>query len=425
MLKPAYLSVENAKRLLKTSVFSNFLNLGSIQVSNALIMMLLYPVLARKVGLEAFGALMVANATASLIGIVVNFGTIQSGIKDVATFKDNQTELSRVVYSTLILRLILFLVFLFIYSLCWYNNFLVSNFFIYAIPIILAEVLNPLFIYLGKESLTVYNISNLITKIIIILLVIFFINGPSEAVWVNFILGFVHVAAFLFLTIRIVLMNRLYFKLPELGGFSFLLKNNFYLVGNNLSVHLQQSLMLFAIAKWGNPAWLGPYSLCDKITWSGRLLIMSVSNSIYPKATILFQTDINLFNVFKKHARQVFTYGFLAFSLFLAIFAELIITIIAGHPNSDSIFLLRMMAFVQVLAALNSFNVLELLIRGQNIFIFRIGVILFVLGLILSLSISLKGNLFLLGSYTLILEIAAVLMYEIVIRKNLFQRSNL
>lgn len=420
MLRPAYLSVENAKRLLKTSVFSNFLNLGSIQVSNALIMMLLYPVLARKVGLEAFGAVMVANATAVLISILVNFGTSQSGIRDVVTHKDNRTELSQVFYSTLLLRFILFGLFLIIYSVFWYFNFYISTFFIYAIPLILAEVFNPLFIYLGKESLTVFNISNLVTKIIIILLVIIFISDPADAAWINFILGTVHIAMYLFLIIRIVLLSDLHFKLLDLPVFFRQVKNNLYLVGNNLSVHLQQSLMLFAMAKWGNPAWLGPYSLCDKITWSGRLLIISVSNSIYPKATILFQTDINLFNVFKKRARQVFTYGFFAFSLFLAIFAELIITIITGHPNSDAIFLLRIMAFLQVFAAINSFNVLELLIRDQNIHIFRIGVLLFIMACILSLSISLKGNLFLLGSYTVILEITAILMYEYVIRKNYY-----
>lgn len=380
--------------------------------------MLLYPILARKVGLEAFGALMVANATAGLCGIVVNFGTSQSGVKDVATCKESRPELSRVFYSTLLLRVILFGLFIIIFITSLYFNLFTNIFFIYAIPLILSEVLNPLFIYLGKESLSAFNIANLIAKIIIIILVIFVISGPADAVWVNFILGSVHVAVYLFLIVRIVLSSGLYFKLPDLPYFSGMIKRNFYLVGNNLSVQLQQSLMLFALAKWGNPAWLGPYSLCDKITWSGRLLIISVSNSIYPKATILFNTEMNLFNIFKKQARKVFALGFLAFSLLLAVFAKYIIIIITGHPDTYAVFLLRIMAFLQVFAAINSFNVLELLIRGQNNHIFRIGVILFILALILSVSIALRGNLFLLGTYTLILEITALLLYESVIRKN-------
>lgn len=421
MLRKGSFSTANVKRLLKTSVLSNFLNLGSIQISNALIMMLLYPILARKVGLEAFGALMVANATASLIGIVVNFGTNQSGIKDVASHKENQSELSKVVYSTLLLRFILFGSFLLIFLAALSFNLITNIYFIYAVPLILAEVLNPLFIYLGKESLSVFNIANLATKIIIISLAIFVINGPGDAVWVNFILGTAHIAVYLFLIARIIILSKLSFNLPDRMSFKMLLKSNFYLVGNNLSVHLQQSLMLFAMAKWGNPAWLGPYSLCDKITWSGRLLIMSMSNAIYPKATILFHSKIELFNNFKKQARKLFALAFLGFSLFLAIFAEYIVIIITGQPDQDTIFLLRIMAFLQVFAAINSFNVLELLIRGQNNHIFRIGMLLFILSIILSAGIAIKGNLFLLGTYTLILEITAVLLYESVIRKNFYR----
>ena len=75
MLSNTSISLEKIRATLKTSMFSNFVNLGSIQVSNAVIMMLLYPLLAQKVGLEAFGYAMVANASVGLISIIVNFGT--------------------------------------------------------------------------------------------------------------------------------------------------------------------------------------------------------------------------------------------------------------------------------------------------------------------------------------------------------------
>ena len=230
MLNNTSISVKKIRALLKTSVFSNFINLSSIQLSNALIMMILYPILARKVGLEAFGAAMVANASVGLIGIIINFGTSQSGIKDIATNKDNKPELSRVFYSTLLLRLFLFLVF--ITGLVLYDiaDFSVNRYFLFAIPLVFAEVLNPLFIYLGKESLSVYNISNLIVKIFIILLVILTIQGPSEAIWINFILGTVHFTAYFFLLVRIVIISKIQFKLPSIIGFKTMLKNNFYLL---------------------------------------------------------------------------------------------------------------------------------------------------------------------------------------------------
>lgn len=418
MLNNTSISVKKIRALLNTSVFSNFINLSSIQLSNALIMMILYPILARKVGLEAFGAAMVANASVGLIGIIINFGTSQSGIKDIATNKDSKPELSRVFYSTLLLRLILFLVF--ITGLILYDiaDFSVNRYFLFAIPLVFAEVLNPLFIYLGKESLSVYNISNLIVKIFIILLVILTIQGPSEAIWINFILGTVHFTAYFFLLVRIVIISKIQFKLPSIIGFKTMLKNNFYLVGNNLSVQLQQSLMLLVLAKWGNPAWIGPYSICDKITWSGRLLIISICNSVYPKATNLYNNDPVSFANFKKKIRIILLVVFSLFSSFLIVFADPIVHLIAGHPDPISIYLLRIMAFLQVLAAINSFNVIELLIKGGNFQIFRIAMVLLIISTLLSISVSFSKNLTFLGTYSLFIELAALLMYEYEIHRN-------
>ncbi len=415
------ISVKGVRGLLKTSVFSNFINLSSIQVSNAIIMMLLYPILARKVGLEAFGAVMVANASAGLVGIVVNFGTSQSGIKDIAIHKDNIEELSRIFYSTLILRCLLFLIFITGFAIYDYSNFHVSSYFLFAIPLVLAEVMNPLFIYLGKDSLALYNVSNLFAKVSIIIIVILTVKGHGEAVWINFILGIVHFTVYFFLLLRMIIITKIRFKLPALAGFVNMLKENFYLLGNNLSVQLQQTLMLLVMAKWGNPSWIGPYSLCDKITWSGRLLIISVCNSVYPKAASIFQLDPELFKLFKGKIREMLFLVFASFSVFLIVFASPIIYLIAGHADQNATILLRIMGLLQVLAAINSFNVIELLIRGNNLYIFRIAMILLVVAAILSVGIAFSKSLFLLGTYALIVELSALLMYEFVIYKDKMQ----
>lgn len=418
MLNNSPISLKSIRATLKTSMFSNFLNLGSIQVSNAVIMMLLYPILTQKVGLEAFGQAMVANASAILLGVIVNFGTSQSGVKEIAIHKNNEAELSRIFYSTLILRLLLFLVLSGGIIILHFSGYPINQYFLFAIPLVLAEIVNPLFIYLGKESLSLYNASNLLAKIFIIILVIFLIEGSAGAHWINFILGFVHFGIYLFLLIRISIISNLHFVYPVFTEFKEMLKSNFYLVGNNLSVQLQQSLMLLMLAKWGNPEWVGPYSLCDKITWSGRLLIISVSNSVYPKAASIFQADRELFKLFKQKIRKMLFVVFTSFSIFLIVFAAPIVHLIAGHPNENATFLLRIMALLQVLAAVNSFNVIELLIRGSNLYIFRIALVLFIAALILSVSIAMSKNLLLLGLYTLIIELSALLMYEYVIYRN-------
>ena len=196
-----------------------------------------------------------------------------------------------------------------------------------------------------------------------------------------------------------------------------LTKGNFFLVGNNISVHLQQSLMLFALARWGNPMWLGAYSLCDKITWSSRLMIMSISNSVYPKAASLFSESPQQFSAFKSRIKQMLFWSFLGVSVSIMIFAGPIIYVIAGEPNATAVTILRIMAFVPAAAAFNCLNVLELLIRGNNQSIFNIALILLGLAFSLAFGISFLKDIYLLGAYTLIIEISAIAMYEYVIKK--------
>ena len=59
-------------------------------------MILIYPILTRIIGLENFGKVMVANALAILLGILVNYGTLQTTIKDIAILKTNNKLLSEI-----------------------------------------------------------------------------------------------------------------------------------------------------------------------------------------------------------------------------------------------------------------------------------------------------------------------------------------
>ena len=405
------------QRLKKTKIVANFVNLSSIQLSNALLLILLYPVITRIVGLEAFGLVMLANAFAGLLGIVVNFGTSQSGIKDVAVHRDDRRDLSRVFYNTLLIRLLIFLAFIFLFSLAGMGDFVHYEYYLFAVPLILAEVLNPLFLYLGTERLAVYNMANLVGKLLIILSVIFLIKGAADAVWVNFLIGGVNSLVYIFLLGRGIVKYRLPLTVPSRKDMMELSRSNFFLVGNNISVHLQQSLMLFALARWGNPMWLGAYSLCDKITWSSRLMISSIANSVYPKAAGLFSEDPLAFVDFKNRIKKMLTLAFLAVSAGMIVFAGPIIYVVAGEANATAETVLRIMSLVPAAAALNSLNVLELLIRENNRSIFNIAMVLLALAFTLAFGISMLKNIYLLGAYTLFIELSAIMMYEYVIRK--------
>lgn len=380
-------------------------------------MVLIYPILTRIVGLENFGQIMVANASAGLFGILVNYGTIQTSIKDVATLKENKELLSEIFYNTLTIRVLIFLVVILILLFSFAS--VKENYLLYflALPIVVAEVLNPMFFFIGVERLKILNIANLISKIITLILIIILIKSEDDIIWVNFLIGSVLSVAYFFTLIWAIKIYQLKFILSSKVSLILILKSNFYLLINNFAGHLQQSLMLFSLQHWGTAAWLGAYSLCDKMIWSSRLLIIAIFNSLYPKAAAVFKEDVRVWYKFKNKIK--FSVGglFLIGSLIFFIFPDLIIGIIAGEKNDMAVLYLKQMAIVPFIASLNFMNVLDRLLNNDNYSIFKIAIIILIISSAVSywLVISKKQEIF--GYYAVLIEVSSLLLYEFYVRK--------
>ncbi|MDN3587263.1 oligosaccharide flippase family protein [Pedobacter aquatilis] len=394
------------------------MNLSSIQISNTLLILLIYPIITRIVGIENFGMVMLANTFSGLSSIIINYGTNQSGVRDIATYAKNKTELNKVFSNTIWVRILIFITYLFVLFLLQRAQIKYYAFIILSTPIVLAEVLNPLFFFLGAEKLKIYNIANLISKVVIILAVIVFIKGAEDAEWVNFIIGLASTATYAILLFILIKNYQLNFQLPDKKGLSNIAKDNFFLTINNISVHLQQSLMVFALAKWGTPLWLGAYSLCDKVISSSRILIISVSNAIYPKAAQIFAESTEAWKTYKSKMSKLIAAMFLLLSLTLFIMPGFIVQLLSGAHNQDAINFLRLMAFVPFLAALNVLNVLDLLLKNNTLAIFRIAIVLFFISAITAWTLVTNGLHNWFGLYTVLIDGCALIMYEYAIKKS-------
>lgn len=409
--------ISNLKSLLNQSIFSNLANLSIIQLSNIFFMMLLFPVLTRLLGIEKFGEVMAANAFAGLAGGLVNYGTIQSSIKEVANAKNDSGALSRIVFETLCIRLIFFVLLAII--LIFSNLILKDYYLLYllTIPLLFAEVLNPMFLFLGLENLKYLNLANLISKIITILFVLVFIKNQVDAPWVNFIMGCSLSICYLFVLIWGINKYKISWVLPSKLSQKVLLKSNFYLLVNNFSVHLQQSFMLFALQIWGKAAWLGAYALCDKIVWSSRLLIISISNSVYPTAAQLHKTDTVKWLAFKQQLKWRTGYLFLSGSVVLFLLSDPIIFLLSGNLNAEASLFLKLMALAPFIASLNFMNVLDRVLNNDNYSIFQIAIILLMVSSLSAFGMVYWGNFWGVGLYTLTVETIALLLYEFKARK--------
>lgn len=408
--------IRSYKKLRATNVLSNFFNLSSIQLSNLLLLFVTIRIITGSVGLEGFGMIMVAYRFSILSGTIINYGTGQSGVRDTAYNLTDTNKLSSVFYTTLLIRLFIFCLFIAgLFALYWFHVSTYS-FILLSAPIVLAEVFNPLCFFIGAEKIKIFNIYNLIANCIAVIAILLFIKSPHEAPWVNFILGMGNVVTYLGLLIYISGYFKLKFSLPSKAEIIKISKNNFYLTANNVSANLQQSIIIFALG-WGGSALLGAYSLCDRVISQCRNLINTIANAFYPKAVHLYKESLDLWIIYRRKTKYLLAGLFVAAAIVIFILADFIVFTLSKQHDAYAILLLKIMAFVPVISALNVINILDLLLKNNSVYLFRISSILFVIAVGMAFLLSRSNNYLLIGAFTLIVEICALLLSEFLIKK--------
>lgn len=408
------------KRLdFRTGFLSNFINLSFIQVSNALLQIFLFPIIFRIIGLKYFGYVIVANSFAALLSIFINYGTNQSGIKDI-TLRRNQTEeKSQVFFSIIYARLALFCLAVLVMIFMYYLHIDNIIYYFFASTIVFSEVVNPLFFFIGIEKMIVFNIMNVLAKLGSILLIIFFVRKPEDAYLVNLYIGSTGIIAYLVLILYATRRHELVLTRPSIISISKLLKKNFYLVFNSLSVHLQQSFFLFQLSFTASPLILGAYSLCDKIIWASRLLISSFASAVYPKSTLMYQSSPQSWRIYKRRLNILLAIVFSLGGLFLFLFPGLCIKLITGNRHELFEQYLRIVSFTPLVIALNSLNVIDVLLRNAYFIIFKISLIIVFISILLSVGMISFNQPIIFAYYPLIIESCCLVVYLAFARKKI------
>jgi O-antigen/teichoic acid export membrane protein len=194
-------------------------------------------------------------------------------------------------------------------------------------------------------------------------------------------------------------------------------KENFYLTVNNISVHLQQSIIIFALTEWGNIMLLGAYTLCDRIIGQCRNLLITISNAVYPKAVAVCNQSVVQWQAYRRKMKYAIAAIFFCGSVLIFFLADFIVFILSKEHNQTAAMLLKIMAVVPTLSALNVLNVLDQLLKNKNKAIFNIALILLVLSFIITYSLLQLNHVVLTGAFTVVIETSALLMYEYVVNK--------
>ena len=235
------------------------------------------------------------------------------------------------------------------------------------------------------------------------------------------------------------LLNVLFFKVafPAANLFSLwpnfkriltLIKTHALIVGNGITVHLQQSLFLFALPTFASPIFLSAYGLIDKLISSCRMMVNAYSAAVMPKAAGEHLQGAAQWRTLKKQQNSILALACVCAGLVLYFFPKFILSLLLlGKSNVDATFmveatrLLQLIAVVPLLIALNVLNVAELILDKKFKSYFGAGLIVLLIAVLFLLFLYLGLPKYTLGYYPMIIEGACLVIYFLIIQSN---RSN-
>lgn len=300
---------------------SNFLSFGIIKVFDYIFPLLLLPLMVRVLGIENYGAYVIAGSIAAISRIFISFGFDLTGSKELALAREDYKKI--VVYFNSI-QYIKFMIFLILTLLLLLGIFLIKIFdfkveywlFIFLFVAVFGdEVLYSNWFYYGMQKAKELALLK-ISQRFLLLLIVFSISFLDVVEKFKTIVFFEMILALLFGSISfftLVKRNKLKISVPDTNIVFTFIKNGYYVFLSNISVYMYSSLNIIIIGSILGAKFSGMYAICEKIYMAVRSALEPFTQAVYPYLNRLYNSDKN--NFFKTANKIILVYFLILISV--------------------------------------------------------------------------------------------------------------
>jgi O-antigen/teichoic acid export membrane protein len=392
-----------------------------LNVSNALFQLVLIPILINHTAAENMGAYFIALSYSVLASVFINFGTSQTAVIELRKADSNEDK-TRILAETAALRILPLLLAIIVTALLpiFFSHGL---YFLLVLPILAAEFINPQFFLISDYKIQPYALLNLGIKLVILGLVFYMRESPYLIEIAILATGFGVLLLHLLYLPATFLRRGIWKVWPSIERLGKMFSTNALVLGNGLTVHLQQSLFLFALPSFVTPLFLSAYGFVDKLISSFRMLVNAYSASFMPQAAITHQIGFKAWQKLKRQQNVLLSVVCIAAGLVMYFFPEQLLYILLLGKTGTPAFLAetaRLMQFISPVPffiAMNVLNVAELILEKQFVAYFGAGVVVLIVSLLAIDALYVGVSPVWAGFYPLLIESACLLIYGVIVRK--------
>lgn len=364
------------RRGLKSSVGKNALSLYSMQFANYLIPLITIPYLVRMLGAERFGTLAFGQGLMAYFNAVVGFGFDWSATRKISVERGNADVVSRVAANVWGARTLLFALSLLILLLLM--GFVprvkdVSSLMIVLFGGVLGTVLFPTWLFQGLERMGAITAIYLPVRVLVVIGMFILVRKPEDfMVYAGLNSSATIVAGIAGIAVAYYGIG-LQPAWPTWSGMIESLREGWVLFLSNSAIVLYTSGNAFILGLMADDTVVGYYSAGEKI-------IRAIVNMLGPLSQALFPRFSKLAEESRAKAlhwgRQfLFAMGGMGLLLSVATFfgANIIVGVVLGSDYQPTVSVLRILAFLSLLAAVSNLLGVQLMIPfGQEKAVFVI-----------------------------------------------------
>jgi len=358
---------------MKSISVKNFLNLSLNQTVNILVAIIITPVLFTKLGDDQYGLVSLSFSIIMIISIIISYGYNLNGPKKIALLNTIE-EKKELINEIITLRLIIVLIMtLLIYFLITFSNFFIGyeKILLFSIILLYSEALHPIFYLQGENNLSILTYTNLISKLIYVVLIIFFINEPNDSFKVNLFLGGVFSIVYLIFWLIIFLKNNIFFTWSSCDRIVFRVKENFEFLFSSIAGHVSIHGGIIILSNFIDNLELGKFALAQRIAMLLRMIPVFITQAVLQNATLINENRKSYLN---EYLNKIYFKGLL-FTFFIGIIVTLtskwIIILLSKEEITYSQEILSLLSFIPFLSMLNFKNIIKILVNEKKKILYK------------------------------------------------------
>lgn len=352
----------------KNAFFKNFFNLSLNQGINILVAIIVTPILFQNLGESEYGLVNLAFSIVMILSIIVSYGYHLNGPKRISLLNTIE-EKKELINEIISLRISLaFITTVLIYFLITFSNFFIGyeNVIMFSLVILYSEALHPIFYLQGENNLSILAVTNAISKLIYVALIILLIKNPDDSFLVNLLFGGVLSIVYLVFWLSIFLKNNIRFAWPKADKIIYRIKENFDFFFSSIAGHISIHGGIIILSNFIDNIELGKFALAQKAGMLLRMIPVFITQAVLQNASVIHQNRKSYLN---DYLNKFYLKGLLftfVIGILVTVTSKWIIIFLSGEEILYSQEILSLLSFIPFLGMLNFKNIIKILVEEKK-----------------------------------------------------------